>query len=228
MKHSVLIVEDEPDLLDLLKEELADTYHVEEARTANEAVQKVTKSAMDLVLLDLNMPDRNGIDLCREFRQSVHTRNLPIFILTGQTDEATQLSCFDSGADDFISKPFSFPLLKARIASRLKNSAIASGEVVRCGNLEIQKLAKMVTVSNKAVRFSSVEFRLLQYFVENPFRVVPRDEILKNIWGTSEVTSRTIDAHLVSIRKALTNFDHEIVSLYGEGYSLRRKGSGKR
>ena len=228
MKHSVLIVEDEPDLLDLLKEELADTYHVEEARTANEAVQKVTKAALDLVLLDLNMPDRNGIDLCREFRQSVHTRNIPIFILTGQTDEATQLSCFDNGADDFISKPFSFPLLKARIASRLKNSAIASGEVVRCGNLEIRKYAKMVTVSNKAVRFSSVEFRLLQYFVENPFRVVPRDEILKNIWGTVEVTSRTIDAHLVSIRKALTNFDHEIVSLYGEGYSLRRKGSGKR
>lgn len=228
MKHTLLIIDDEPDLVDLLKEELQDQYRIELAFDAPAALKVIAQSTIDLVLLDLHIPNGSGLELCREFRQSVYAKEVPIFILTGESDEETQLQCFANGADDFIQKPFNLSVLKARIAARLKNSNSQKAGIFRCGNLELHKEAKMITVAGKNLQFSPVEFRIVAYLVENPFRVVPRQEMLNNIWGGADIAARTIDAHLVPIRKALVQSDHEIVSLYGEGYSLRKRNNGKR
>ncbi len=228
MKHTLLIIDDEPDLVDLLKEELQDQYRIEFAFNGTEALKVIGQSTIDLVLLDLHFPSGGGLELCRQLRQSVYAKDVPIFILTGLSDDDTQLQCFANGADEYIEKPFNMLILKARIAARLRTGNSQRVGIFRCGNLELHKEAKMITVAGQNLQFSPVEFRIVAYLVENPFRVVPRQEMLSNIWGGVDVTARTIDAHLVSIRKALVQFDHEIVSLYGEGYSLRKRSNGKR
>ncbi len=147
MKHTLLIIEDEPDLVDLLKEELQDEYRIELALDGPAALKVVAQSTIDLVLLELHIPSASGLELCREFRQSVYAKDVPIFILTGESDEDTQLQCFANGADDYIQKPFSLSVLKARIAARLKNSNSQRVGIFRCGNLELHKEAKMITVA---------------------------------------------------------------------------------
>ncbi|MGE3260731.1 MAG: response regulator transcription factor [Bacteriovoracia bacterium] len=220
---SLLVVDDEEQIVEFLVEEFSLRYSVSSASTGTKAWSAMEKALPDLVLLDVSMPGMSGIDLCKKIKSSVRTRDVPVLFLSARTELDTILSAFEYGADDYIEKPFRIEELKARVAAKLRKKASQGAELVRCGNLQLSNKAMSVEIDRKEVKFSSLEFRLLKFFIENANRIVKREEIVEEVWKGEEISTRTVDAHLVSVRKRIADCDHEILSMYGEGYILRPK-----
>lgn len=219
----MLIVDDEPDIVDFLMEEFSRDYSVRSAESGLSAWSAIEKTVPDLVLLDITMPGMNGLDLCRKMRSSRKAKDVPILFLSARTELETILSAFELGADDYIEKPFRIEELKARVASKLRAKLSRARDDIQCGNMKLSPKSRLVEINGKPVEFSALEFRLLRFFVENPNQLITREKILAAVWKGQPVSVRTVDAHLVSVRKLISACDHEIVSLYGEGYSLRPK-----
>lgn len=217
-KIKILIVEDEPKLLKTLEDFLGfQDYLSEKAMTGNEAVAvfKEKKNEIDLVLLDLMLPDISGYTVLKEIRK---ISEVPVIILSARSAVADQMSGFEKGADDYITKPFSLALVKLHIEAVLKRAGIRR-DILVYENLQIDKMSQKIYVKDKIIETTKKEFDLLLYFVEHQGVVLDRNKILDAVWEydyTGDI--RTIDTLVKQLRRKLGEECNYIHTVYGVGY----------
>jgi two-component system phosphate regulon response regulator PhoB len=221
----VLVVEDEDALSTLLQYNLEkEGYDVTVAGDGEEALILVDERQPDLVVLDWMLPKVSGIEVCRRLRSRPETRNVPIIILTARGEETDRIRGLDTGADDYVVKPFSLTELTARIRAVLRRIRPGLAEDrIRHGDIVIDRVAHRVKRGVREVHLGPTEFRLLDYLMQHPGRVFSREQLLDAVWGSDVyVEARTVDVHIGRLRKAL---NHEIDSdpirtVRSAGYSL--------
>ena len=205
-KPLVLIVEDEAPLVTLLRYNLEkEGFAVCSAADGEEALLQIAESKPDAVLLDWMLPLVSGLEVCRQIRRSPASRSLPIILLTARGEEADRVRGLDSGADDYIVKPFSPSELVARLRAVIRRAQPAVGEeTLRYADVAMDLAAHRVSRAGRAVHLGPTEFRLLHHFLLYPGRVFSREHLLDRVWGPhAEVEMRTVDVHIRRLRKAL-------------------------
>ena len=225
MAGSILVVEDEPAIQELVAFTCSSSgYSVRRADSVRAAREAIGQQLPDLVLLDWMLPDRAGIDLLKELRSGDRTRALPVIMLTAKGSEADRVVGLDTGADDYVVKPFSPRELVSRIRAVFRRRAPEhSGEAIEYGPLVIDPARHEVRVGNESVRIGLAEFRLLSFLVGHPDRVFSRTQLLDSVWGDHVfIEERTVDVHILRLRKALTpvNAQHLVQTVRGLGYRL--------
>jgi len=226
---TILVVEDHQATRAFLAANLrADGYELLEAESAGDALQLMATRCTDLAIVDLGLPDRDGLELLREVRAAdrLATRidpDVPLLVLSGRAGELDRLRGFDCGADDYLIKPFSYPELRARIAAMLRRARRRPGSGrLRVGPLELDPLAREVSLDGERVELSKKEFALLRALAEDPTRVFTREELLRGVWGYRSLgATRTLDSHASRLRKKLgVTGDRFVVNVWGVGYRL--------
>ncbi len=229
MSPRILVVEDESALATLLTYNLERAgFAVRVAATGEEALTLLAEEPPDVVLLDWMLPHVSGIEICRRIRRGRETADLPIIMLTARGAEADRVRGLDTGADDYVTKPFSPAELVARINALLRRArpALAADELA-VGDIVMDLAAHRVSIAGQAVELGPTEFRLLRHFLENPGRVYSRGQILDAVWGRDiHVEERTVDVHIGRLRKALRAAagSDPIRTIRGAGYSLEADG----
>ena len=220
----IALVEDDDDLSNTLAMALErEGYAVMVYRTGREGLHGVLGDPPDLVLLDLNLPDLDGLSVCRELRETDAVHDLPIIMLTARVDESDRVLGLDLGADDYVTKPFSLRELKSRIRALLRRRALDGGvpeDEYNDSRLVVRRGPMDVVLDGDAVRLTTREFELLWYLITTRPRVASRDRILERVWGlSSEVETRTVDVHIRALRKKI---DQDVVeTVIGVGYRFR-------
>lgn len=205
-KPLVLIVEDEAALVTLLRYNLEQAgFLVCAAGDGEEALLQIAERKPDVVLLDWMLPLVSGIEICRRIRRSPETRSLPVIILTARGEETDRVRGLDSGADDYIVKPFSPSELVARLRAVMRRAQPGTTQdVLQFGDIEVDTAAHRVMRAGRAVHLGPTEFRLLRYLMLHPGRVFAREQLLDAVWGHDVyVEARTVDVHIRRLRKAL-------------------------
>jgi two-component system phosphate regulon response regulator PhoB len=225
MNPSLLIVEDEEALTLLLRYNLeAAGYEVETIARGDDAETRLKERVPDLVILDWMLPGLSGIELCRRLRARPDTRQLPIIMLTARGEESERVRGFETGADDYIVKPFSVPELLARVGALLRRASPQRvADVLSFGEIEIDREKKRVTRGGRLVDLGPTEYRLLEFLMERPGRVFSREQLLDGVWGSDiYIDERTVDVHVGRLRKALNQSDESdpIRTVRGSGYAL--------
>ncbi len=230
MSQAILIVEDETPLVTLLRYNLErEGFTVLDVGDGEEALNIAREQKPDLVLLDWMLPLTSGIEVCRQLRRNPETRGIPIVMLTARGEEGDKLRGLDSGADDYVTKPFSPSELIARIRAVLRRARpVPADEVLRYEDLAMDLAAHRVRRNGREVHLGPTEFRLLRYLLEHPGRVFSREQLLDVVWGRDVyVEPRTVDVHIRRLRKAI-NGPHDadlIRTVRSAGYALdARKG----
>ena len=206
MTARVLIVEDEAPLAELLRYNLeAEGFRVAHAQSGEEAEILVAEERPDLVVLDWMLPQVSGIELCRRLRARAETRTIPIIMLTARGEESDRIRGLSTGADDYVVKPFSLAELMARVKAILRRaSPDRLSEQLTSGNIALDRAAHRVMRGLREVRLGPTEFRLLEFLMESPGRVLSRSQLLDGVWGRDAfVDERTVDVHIGRLRKAL-------------------------
>ena len=182
-------------------------FRVSAAADGEAALAAVAEDKPDLIVLDLMLPLISGLEICRQLRRRPETRGLPIIMLTARGEESDRIRGLDSGADDYVTKPFSPSELVARVRAVLRRARPAlAQDSLGYGELVMDLAKRRVTREGRAIHLSPTEFRLLQYFMEHPGRVFSREQLLDAVWGLdAEVEPRTVDAHIRRLRKALND-----------------------
>jgi len=225
-KQRILVVDDEQDIVQLVTYNLKkEGYLVEEARTGDEALRLVRERPYQLILLDLMLPGLSGMELCRIFKQDPGTAHVPIIMLTARSEEMDKVMGLETGADDYITKPFSVRELIARVKSVIRRAegVITGRKVLQAGDLEVDLERHRVKVGDKTVDLSPTEFRLLRFLLERKGRVFSRDQILDAVWkGEAFVESRTVDVHIRRLRAELeqAGAGAYVKTVRGVGYSF--------
>jgi len=220
----VLVVEDEIDVANLVKHaiERGGDATVEVATSGAGALELVTRSAPDLVVLDLNLPGLDGTEVCRLIRSRPATSTLPIIMLTARTEESDRVLGLDLGADDYITKPFSPRELAARVRAVLRRKATAQPSAMslyRGSRIVADFDAVSVTVDGEPVRLTRREFELLRCLVENRNRVLSRERLLVRVWGYDQsIETRSVDVHVGRLRSKLRTAGPQIETVVGLGY----------
>jgi two-component system phosphate regulon response regulator PhoB len=221
----VLVVEDEDALATLLQYNLEkEGYRIVHCADGEEALIVVDEKQPDLVILDWTLPTVSGIEVCRRLRQRADTRNLPIIMLTARGEETDRIRGLDTGADDYVVKPFSMTELCARVRAVLRRIRPGLAEDrVRHGDILIDRVAHRVRRGQNEVHLGPTEFRLLDYFMQHPGRVFSREQLLDAVWGSDVyVETRTVDVHIGRLRRALNivGENDPIRTVRSAGYSL--------
>jgi two-component system phosphate regulon response regulator PhoB len=229
MTPHILVVEDEDSLATLLQYNLQkEGYDVALAGDGEEALLLVDERLPDLIVLDWMLPKVSGIEVCRRLRQRNETRNVPIIMLTARGEETDRVRGLDTGADDYVVKPFSMTELTARIRAVLRRIRPGLAEDrVRRGDLLIDRVAHRVKRAGQEIHLGPTEFRLLDYLMQHPGRVFSREQLLDAVWGSDVyVEARTVDVHIGRLRKALgvSDNDDPIRTVRSAGYSLDLEG----
>ena len=232
MPASILIVEDEPAILELVSVNLEHAgYDTLRARNAGEAALLLAGALPDLVLLDWMLPGQSGLALARKLRGDARTRELPIILLTARAGEPDKVAGLESGADDYITKPFQPRELIARIRAVLRRRKPQhTEEPVEIAGLRVDPIAHLVTGNGMPLTLGPTEFRLLHYFLTHPNRVFLRSQLLDEVWGDHiYIEERTVDVHIRRLRKALSPSGHDglIETVRGSGYVLRERVPSK-
>jgi two-component system phosphate regulon response regulator PhoB len=225
MAATILVVEDEPAIQELISYSLRQAKHtVSSTKNAEEAMKIINEALPDLVLLDWMLPGMSGADFARMLRRAARTKDIPIIMLTARADESDKVSGLESGADDYITKPFSPRELLARIKAVLRRRAPeAADDVVEIGGLRLDSATHRVTANEIEVVLGPTEFRLLHYLMTHSERVHSRSQLLDQVWGDHVfVEDRTVDVHIRRLRKALENVDKDglVQTVRGSGYRL--------
>ncbi len=221
----VLLVEDDEALSELVTYIFeAEGFEVVQTADGEDALMRVAEQAPDLVLLDWMIEGLSGIEVCRQLRRSPDTAGIPIIMLTARGEEADRLRGFDTGADDYVTKPFSPRELVARAQAVLRRLRPAlTGETLKVGNVEMDTAAFRVRRSGAPVAIGPTEYRLLRHLMQHPGRVFSREQLLNAVWGmNSDIELRTVDVHVRRLRKAL-NTDGEtdlIRTVRSAGYAM--------
>jgi two-component system phosphate regulon response regulator PhoB len=227
MAASILVVEDEPAIRELLAINLeAQGSHVWLAESAEEALAQVDRELPDLILLDWMLPGASGIELARRLRGSDRTRDVPIIMLTAKSEEPDKLEGLETGADDYVVKPFSPRELNARIKAVLRRRAPqATEDTVEFQGLALDPVAHRVTAKGKSLDLGPTEFRLLHFFMTHLDRVYSRNQLLDHVWGDHVfIEERTVDVHIRRLRAALEPSAHDkyIHTVRGAGYRFSK------
>jgi two-component system phosphate regulon response regulator PhoB len=225
MAPHVLVIEDEDALSALLHYNLdKEGYQVTVAADGEEALVVIDEHAPDLIVLDWMLPKVSGVEVCRRLRARPETRNLPIIMLTARGEETDRIRGLDTGADDYIVKPFSMSELAARIRAVLRRIRPGlADDRLHHGDITVDRVAHRVRRANQEVHLGPTEFRLLDYLMQHPGRVFSREQLLDAVWGSDVyVEARTVDVHIGRLRKALNRGGDgdPIRTVRSAGYSL--------
>lgn len=220
-RQSILVIDDEPAIRDMLQIALdAAGFKVGLAEDAKQAYPIIIDTPPDLILLDWMMPGTSGIELLRRLRRD--EINVPVIMLTAKVEEASKISGLDSGADDYIAKPFSPRELVSRVKAILRRTSEESiKEVIFAGALKLDQLNRRVNIGDTLISLGPTEYKLLQFFLTHQDRVYTRDQILDNVWGRNVyLDERTVDVHIRRLRKAISIAGHEnyVQTVRGAGY----------
>jgi two-component system phosphate regulon response regulator PhoB len=223
MSNQILIVDDEPAIRQMLQFTLSsEGFHCQEAGSVDEAGGALAAQVPDLILLDWMLPGVSGLDYARRLKRDPRTQGIPIIMLTAKDEEADKVRGLDSGADDYVTKPFSTQELLARVRAVLRRSTPAgSGETVEVAGLKLDPETHRVTARGTTLNLSPTEFRLLHFFISHPERVFTRSQLLDQVWGDHVyIEERTVDVHIRRLRKVLAEhgFDHLIQTVRSVGY----------
>lgn len=216
----IVIVDDYEESCKLLAEILSSTYECSYTSDSTSAVQLINEKRPDLILLDYKMPGVMGVDVCRMVRESETTRNTPIIFVSGAATIDERIKAFETGADDFISKPFHVKELILRIKARLseKDSEVASE--LSAANLRMNLLSRQVFVAGEEVNLTPKQFDILKLLVAAKNNLVTREKCLSEIWGDTEVTSRNVDSQINYLKRKINKFNGRIVAVPSLGYRL--------
>jgi phosphate regulon transcriptional regulator PhoB len=221
----VLVVEDEPDIRNLVVHHLTrDGFRCRTAASGPEALARIRTAPPDLVVLDLMLPELNGLEVCRRLRADPATAAVPIIMLTAKTDEVDRIVGLEMGADDYVAKPFSPKELVARVRAVLRRAR--PGEPVRpltVGGVSLDVARHLVTVEGRPVELTPKEFDLLHALLDAAGRVLSREHLLNRVWGyvrADEIESRTVDVHIRRLRAKLGAEERRIATIKGVGYRV--------
>ncbi len=205
MNNTVLVIEDEQDVREMLNFSLTRSgFNVWQAASAEAAMKRLDGPLPNLLVIDWMLPGMSGIEFARRLRQDQHTADLPMIMLTARGEEADKLKSFDSGVDDYITKPFSPKELVARMRALLRRSGAPKDGVLTNGPVRLDLNAHKLTIGDAAVKIGPTEFRLLELFMRHPDRAFTREQLLDRVWGRSiYVEQRTVDVHVLRLRKTL-------------------------
>ena len=225
MAARILIVEDEDSLATLLRYNLeAAGYAVETVRRGDEAELRITEEPPDLVLLDWMLPGLSGVELCRRVRAGKGTARLPVIMLTARGEEADRVRGLATGADDYVTKPFSVPELLERVRALLRRADPAQGaDRLAAGDLDLDRLSLRVRRAGTEIRLGPTEYRLLEFLMLRPGRVFSRAQLLDAVWERdADIDERTVDVHVGRLRKALARPGERdpIRTVRGAGYAF--------
>jgi two-component system, OmpR family, phosphate regulon response regulator PhoB len=226
MSASILVVEDEPAIQELISVTLTRNGH-SVTRTANaaEAYRAVSEALPDVILLDWMLPDGSGLSIARRLRSEARTREVPIIMLTARAADDDKVAGLDSGADDYVTKPFSPRELEARIQAVLRRrTPQLSKEAVEIEALVLNPATRTVTGNGERLKMGPTEFELLHFFMTHPDRVYGRAQILDQVWGDHVfLEDRTVDVHIRRLREALSPSGHDrlVETVRGAGYRFR-------
>jgi two-component system alkaline phosphatase synthesis response regulator PhoP len=224
MKETILIVEDEKDIIKMLEYNLnKEGFKTLSSRNGEEALDSAKANHPDLIILDLMLPGMDGLEVCKSLKSDVKTASIPIIMLTAKSQESDKIVGLELGADDYITKPFSPRELIARIKAVLRRVKEKDKlpEVLKIGDLMIDFSKIMVAVKDKPINLTAKEFELLTTLVKAKGRVLSRDYLLDNIWGFDhavEIETRTVDVHITTLRKKLKSESKRIITVKNYGY----------
>lgn len=221
----LLLVEDDPALSELLEYRFKNEgYKVRTTGDGDEALVMATEDAPDLVILDWMIEGTSGIEVCRRLRRNKQTAHTPIIMLTARENEEDRIRGLDTGADDYITKPFSPRELLARVAAVMRRIRPAlAGETIEVGDIRLDPVGHKVQRRGQFLQLGPTEYRLLKFFMESPGRVFSRGQLLDGVWGTgSDIELRTVDVHIRRLRKAieLEGVRDPIRTVRSAGYAL--------
>lgn len=218
--RKILIADDEPDILEILKYNLSNEgYEVTTAKDGDEALEKARRIQPDLIILDVMMPKKTGVEVCQLLRMQPAFRETLIIFLTAVNDEGTQIRGLETGADDYVSKPISPKLLLSRVSALFRRINKTEIRILKIGNLTIDPERFIVVKGEEEIILAKKEFELLYLLALKPGRVFLRNEILNQVWGNEVIVGdRTIDVHIRKIRQKL-DIDC-ITTVKGVGYKF--------
>ena len=225
MSISIHIVEDEQPIITLVKYNLEkEGYKVSFSDNGNDGIEEIKRILPDLVLLDWMLPDFSGVEICKILKKEKKFKDIPIIMLTAKGEDEDKIKGLNSGADDYITKPFSFPELLARIKALLRRSKPSLvSDIVEFEDLKVDRLTRRVFRKNKEIHLGPKEYDLINFFIKNPKRVYSRDQILENVWSDNiNVETRTVDVHIRRLRQSINidGFKELIRTVRSAGYSL--------
>jgi two-component system phosphate regulon response regulator PhoB len=231
MKPLALVVEDEAPLVELLRYNLErEGFRVAAAYDGDEALVMAAEEPPDIVVLDWMLPHTSGLEVCRRLRRGERTRDVPILMLTARGEEADKVRGLDSGADDYVTKPFSPAELIARMRAVLRRAQPGlAEEVLSFEDVTMDLVGHRVRRGGRDVHLGPTEYRLLRHLMQHPGRVFSREQLLNAVWGHDVyVEPRTVDVHIRRLRKALNRGEEAdlIRTVRSAGYALDRPGSG--
>jgi two-component system alkaline phosphatase synthesis response regulator PhoP len=229
MQEKILIVDDEADIVKMLEYNLKkEGFRVISALDGHAGLKAVEKQRPDIIILDLMLPEIDGLEVCRSLRQNRDTMAIPVIMLTAKSQEADKIVGLELGADDYITKPFSPRELIARIKAVLRHLRDKEKlpDIFKVGNLTIDFSRIKITVGNKQLELTAKEFELLSALIKAKGRVLSRDYLLDSIWGFDkavEIQSRTVDVHIQTLRKKLKTEAKRIVTVKNYGYRFEQE-----
>jgi two-component system, OmpR family, phosphate regulon response regulator PhoB len=224
----VLIVDDDPDIQRLVSYNLTQAgFQVTTAATGRTAIEAVQKQSPDLIILDVMLPDIDGLEVCRTLRQRDHSRRIPIIMLTARTEEIDRVVGFELGADDYVMKPFSPRELVLRVKSIFRRIGADPSEVLRVGKIQLFPERRQVLAANKSVTLTAKEFDLLEELMRARGKVLTRELLMDKVWGYhGEATSRTLDTHVRRLREKLGDEGMHVETVRGVGYRIGNRVDG--
>ena len=221
-KYKILVVDDDPDIVELLKYNLSsEGYKVKSAANGIQAVALAKEFIPDLTILDIMMPNMDGVETCRQSRTIPELTNKFIIFLTARSEEYSEIAAFEIGADDYITKPIKPRALISRINALFRREVKkdTGSSKISIGNLAIDRSSYTVKLNSKKIILPKKEFELLFFLAQNPDQVFSRDDLLKNIWGSDVyVLARTVDVHIRKVREKIG--DGFIITIKGVGYKF--------
>ena len=227
MAATILVVEDEPEIRELLNFSLVRAgFNVLEAETGEMALGLLDNKLPDMLVVDWMLPGMSGVDLAKRLRKDDLTAKLPLLMLTARSEETDLLVSFESGIDDYMSKPFSPRELIARIKALLRRSGAPENDILEASGIVIDLTSHRITINGENINIGPTEYRLLELLMRNPDRVFERDQLLDRVWGRSSyIETRTVDVHILRLRKILKphGLDGTIQTVRSVGYRFTPK-----
>jgi two-component system phosphate regulon response regulator PhoB len=225
MNGKIFIIEDEASIIQLVQHNLEkEGFIIASSENGNEGLKQLKKFEPNLLLLDWMLPDLSGIEICKNIRKDNKFKTLPIIMLTAKGEEEDKIKGLESGADDYLTKPFSYKELLARIKAILRRSnPNMVSDSLEYEDLLLDRIEKRIFRDNSEIKLGPTEFRLLEFFLMNPKRVYSRDQILENVWPNNiNIESRTIDVHIRRLRQSINTDNNKklIRTVRASGYSL--------
>ena len=228
MPSQVLIIEVEPDIRKTIDYNLTkESFKVVQAGSIEEGEKALASNQIDVIILDLMLPDGSGLTLCRDIKSDDKTKHIPIIILTAKTEEVDRVVGFELGADDYVTKPFSVRELILRVKAILKRGPTSNknpeDDEYLFGELTLNFEAHQAYINGNEISLTALEFRLLKHLIDRKGRVQTRDQLLEDVWGySSDVTTRTVDTHIKRLREKLGSVGNHIQTIRGVGYRFSR------